>query len=94
MNPDSYFTKKYYIVGLIDYVLAVAAFWEGLDVVLRIVAAVGVIVSTWYLIKKYESESKLNKQKLERERMETQIKEQELASIILKNKSPQRTTEG
>lgn len=86
--PESYFTKKYYLIGVIDYVLAVAAFWEGLDLILRIVAAIGVIISTWYLIKKYKSESELNKQKLEREKMETQIKEQELASIILKNKKP------
>lgn len=81
---ESVFSFKLYFVGLIDYMLAAVVFWDQLDHGLRTIAAIGVILSTWYLIKKYQSEKKLNDEKTKRERLEQQIKEQELADILLK----------
>lgn len=80
-------TKKYYIVGFFDYIFAMAAFWDGLALGIRLIAGVCAIIATIYLIRKYHTESELNRERLKREKMETEIKAQELANLILKNKN-------
>lgn len=89
MTEDYVISKKGILIALLDYALAVAAFWDGLDVGLRILAGIGVIISTWYLIQKYKSEKRLNEQRLKKEEFETQIKEQELANLLLKRRNGQ-----
>lgn len=75
---NSAFNLKYYVIGIIDYLLAVVVFWDNLDHWLRIIAAIGVIISTWYLIKKYKSESELNQLKKEKEKLEIKNMEMNL----------------
>jgi hypothetical protein len=74
----SAFNLKYYVIGIIDYLLAILVFWDNLDHWLRAVAAIGVIISTWYLIKKYKSESELNQLKKEKEKLDIREKELDL----------------
>jgi cell division protein FtsL len=72
-------------LAVIDIILSVISFLNIFDMVVRILAAIGVVISTYYLIRKYINESRVLKEKkrvLELERMK---KEQELAQIIERN---------
>lgn len=77
---------KYYLLYLIDVTFAFLAFWDVLDHSLRTIAALGVIISTIYLIRKHKSEHDVNKEKKRLIEIERQIKEQELYDMMQKNK--------
>lgn len=77
---------KFTVVYIIDVTLALFTFWDAFDHTLRTIAAIGVVISTIYLIRKHQSEHQVNKEKKKLLEMETQIKAQELYNIIEKNK--------
>lgn len=78
---------NYYLIAVLDYYFASVAvgIWDGLDHGLRTIAAIGVIITTWYLIKKYRSEKELNDVKKKQIELENQTMEQELYEKIKKN---------
>jgi hypothetical protein len=53
--------------------------------VVRILAAIGVVISTYYLIRKYINESRVLNEKKKLLELERMKKEQELAQIIERN---------
>jgi Co/Zn/Cd efflux system component len=77
---------KFTVVYIIDVIFAVFTFWDILDHTLRTIAALGVLISTIYLIQKHRSEHQVNKERKKLLEMENQIKQQELFRAIAENK--------
>lgn len=77
---------KYTIIYIIDVFCAVFTYWDVLDHTLRTIAALGVLVSTVYLILKHRSEHQVNMEKKKLIETEHQIKQQELYRAMQENK--------
>lgn len=86
---NSFAIAKTYLMALLDLLLFSMAAWEGLDHVLRTIAAVGAIIVLYFTIRKAKKDIELKKAQLKQEEIEQAIREQELFRLmeVTKNKN-------
>jgi predicted anti-sigma-YlaC factor YlaD len=78
---------KFYAVALMQYLWATVVFLSHVEDTLKIIAAILLLISTVYLIRKYRKEAAMIDAKKRLYEMEIEIKHQEMANKMLETKA-------